>query len=250
MRDNKELEARIEMIILADNKLPTEIRDKVRTILSKYEDVCSDVARQVARYSLENVNISNYIKRQSEEYERLIGKVLENAYEAKSMTVSSKLSLIKLDSEEEKVNEIINNRGHNETFINTVKQKWLDKMQVYKEKILSEIETMRTTSSNEIERQLIKERIKDNFETGVQDVIQKIETEFPEVGKDLDQQDRQTYERILSEIEQYKNSNFAQRREEFKHEVKKNVTVNTNTAVKAPQQENGTYNLLSGPVIE
>ena len=109
---------------------------------------------------------------------------------------------------------------------------------------------MRTTSSNEIERQLIKERIKDNFETGVQDVIQKIETEFPEVGKDLDQQDRQTYERILSEIEQYKNSNFAQRREEFKHEVKKNVTVNTNTAVKAPQQENGTYNLLSGPVIE
>ena len=172
--------------------------------------------------------------------------------------IDSFYNLIKIVNKDRyKIDKIINNRTNNETFIEIVKKEITSELLSSKKYILQKGQSQNFGISD-MEKRIIIEDAKKKFEEDVDGIVQKIETDFPEIGKALTIQDREIYQAIIEAIEEYKIERksketkfFNEQRKKFVEENRQGVSLDEKLAQETLQEKETDYTKpLDGNIID
>lgn len=283
MKNYQELEIKVIKII-EDMKIPQEIKSKLNKYYENYYDACDSYIKKMRKIEEEN---SYYLKKDAErDYEgdvEAIEATLDGAYAIKKDKIlnlllnelqyitenkEGELDIVLFDTNQEekeyiknkdryKIDKIINNRTNNETFIEIVKKEITSELLSSKKYILQKGQSQNFGISD-MEKRIIIEDAKKKFEEDVDGIVQKIETDFPEIGKALTIQDREIYQAIIEAIEEYKIERksketkfFNEQRKKFVEENRQGVSLDEKLAQETLQEKETDYTKpLDGNIID
>lgn len=282
MKNYQELEIKVIRII-EDMKIPQEIKSKLNKYYENYYDACDSYIKKMIQIEEEN---SYYLKKDVErDYEgdvEAIEATLDAAYAIKKDKILNsllnelqyikenkerELDIVLFDTNQEekeyienkdryKIDKIINDRSNNETFIEIVKKEIISELQSSKKYILQKGQSQNFGISD-MEKRIRIEEDKRKFEEDVDGIVQKIETDFPEIGKALTMQDREIYQAIIEAIEEYKietepkeTKSFDEQRKKFVEKNSQGVSVDEKLAQEIVQEEIDYTKSLEGNIID
>ena len=283
MKNYQELEIKVIKII-EDMKIPQEIKSKLNKYYENYYDACDSYIKKMRKIEEEN---SYYLKKDAErDYEgdvEAIEATLDGAYAIKKDKIlnlllnelqyitenkEGELDIVLFDTNQEekeyiknkdryKIDKIINNRTNNETFIEIVKKEITSELLSSKKYIVQKGQSQNFGISD-MEKRIIIEDAKKKFEEDVDGIVQKIETDFPEIGKALTIQDREIYQAIIEAIEEYKIERksketkfFNEQRKKFVEENRQGVSLDEKLAQETLQEKETDYTKpLDGNIID